>query len=225
MPDRRRAVVFDLDGTLIDSAGDLTDAVNRLLAEESRPPLGLAAVKGMIGDGARRLVERALAASGPEAPDAALDGLTARFLGHYEGHGAVLTRPYPGVPETLAALKAAGRRLGVCTNKPGGPTREILAELGLAPFFDAVMGGDETPARKPDPIHLLAVAAALGAGAASAVLVGDNENDAAAARAAGMPLILVAYGYARVPLAELPAAAVIARFADLPAALERLEAG
>ncbi|MCP5371998.1 MAG: phosphoglycolate phosphatase [Hyphomicrobiales bacterium] len=218
-----RAVVFDLDGTLIDSAPDLRAAVNRLLAEDGRADLDLAAVTMMIGDGARKLVERAFAATGPAAPDGDLDALTARFLGHYEGKAAVDTRVYPGVERALTVLRDRGIGLGVCTNKPYVPTMEILEELGLRRFMGAVVGGDSIPGvRKPAPGMLLSVLKQLGAGPDEALMVGDNANDVAAARAAGLPVMVMSYGYTRTPSADLGADRVLDHFDDLVAAADAL---
>ncbi len=218
------AVVFDLDGTLIDSAPDLLTAVNRMLGERGRRGLDLGAVTAMIGDGAHKLVERALTATGQETPTAGeLARATCRFIDFYEGHGADLTRPYAGAAEALKCLRDDGYALGVCTNKPQGPTREILDALGLGGYFSAVLGGDTLDGvRKPDPRHLLAAVERLGATPDRAVMVGDNVNDVAAARGAGIPVIVVAFGYARVPAADLGADAVIGRFAELPEAIRRL---
>ena len=169
------AVVFDLDGTLVDSAPDLQTAINRLLAEDGRRPLELDEVIGMIGDGATKLVERAYAATGGAGRDPA--DLTGRFLAHYEGNAAVRTRPFPGVPETLAELGRRGMALGVCTNKPEAATREVLRDLDLARWFGAVVGGDSLPGvRKPDAAPLLAVLEQLNAAPAAAVMVGDNAE-------------------------------------------------
>lgn len=219
------AIVFDLDGTLIDSAPDLQAAINRMLAGLGRAPLTVDAVKGMIGDGVPKLVERAFAATGG-LPDGGADGLAAwvaRFGEDYENSGFPLTRPFAGVLDVLAELKADGRPLAVCTNKPQVATEEILDRLGLAGFFGAVVGGDAIPGlRKPDPGHPLAALAALGVAPARAVMVGDHANDLACARRAGMPAILCAWGYSRTPVAEMGADAVIERIEDLPAALAAL---
>lgn len=207
------AVVFDLDGTLIDSAADLGRAANRLLAEEGRRALAMAEVRSYIGDGARVLVERAMAATGPTAAAEALNALTARFIAHYEADPVASTTVYPTVPETLARLRAAGLRIGVCTNKPQAATVSVLKTLDLAGFVDAAAGGDRFPVRKPDAGHLLGTLELLGVSAARAVMVGDNEHDAAVARAAGTGAVLVTYGYARKPLAEI----------DVDARLDRLD--
>ncbi|MFV3074304.1 phosphoglycolate phosphatase [Niveispirillum fermenti] len=216
------ALIFDFDGTLIDSAPDIALALNRLLAGQGRPELPLAAVKAMIGDGAARLVDQAFTATGPSLPAEALPSMTERYLALY---GALPADPaclYPGVTETLAALRHAGHRLGLCTNKPAGISRDLLAELGLAALFDAVAGGDTVAQRKPHPAPLRWVMDRLGVGPDGAVMVGDNANDVAAARGAGVPVVAVSYGYPRMSVADLGADAVIDRFADLPAALARL---
>lgn len=217
------AVVFDLDGTLIDSAPDLRVALNKLLARHDREPLSLQQVKMMVGDGAAKLVERGFAATGT-APEAdRLPALTEDFLGFYEGHSAELTRPYSGVMDTLAVLKARGLALGVCTNKPEAATREILRDLSMDHLFGAVLGGDSIDgARKPDPRLLQGVLDMLGVGSDHAVMVGDAANDIGAARALGIPAIAVSYGYTRIPVDELGADMVIADFSQLNAALDRL---
>jgi phosphoglycolate phosphatase len=218
-----KAVIFDLDGTLIDSAPDLRVALNHLLAEEGRRSLDLEAVKMMIGDGVQKLVERGFAATGEAAESGDLAALTERYLGFYEGHAADLTRPYPGAAEALAGLREAGYGLGICTNKPYAATLEILEELDLAEYFQAVAGGDSVPgARKPDPRHLLAVVEGLGARPETAVMVGDNKNDVNAARGAGMAVIVVSFGYPKMPIEELGADLIIEGFADLPGAIARL---
>jgi phosphoglycolate phosphatase len=213
-------LVFDLDGTLVDSAPDLRAALNLLLHERGRAPLSLPQVRRMIGDGVPALVARALAASGLDTADAA--DAVARFLELYEADAVRLTRPYPEVPETLAALRRRGYRTAICTNKPQHATITVLNGLGLTALFDGIAGGDRFAVKKPDPGHLLGLIDALGGSAEAAAMVGDNENDAAAAHAAGMPLVLMRYGYARVDPASLGAAALLDRFADLPAALASL---
>jgi phosphoglycolate phosphatase len=218
----QRAVVFDLDGTLIDSAEDLADALNALLAEEGLPALGSAAVKGMVGDGAGALVQRGFTAASGRDPGAALPALTERFVARYHANAVSRTRPYPGVPETLRALRDQGVRLGICTNKPAVVTRRILEALALAPLFDAVLGGDGVARRKPHPDHLHAALEQLKAAPAEAAMVGDSPNDVAAARGARVPVVAVAYGYTRVAPEALGADLVIGRFEALPDALRRL---
>jgi phosphoglycolate phosphatase len=217
---RLAAVLFDLDGTLVDSEPDLRAALNDMLAAEGRRPLIRDEVKPMIGDGAAMLVDRAFRATGAALAVAGQAAATARFLALYEPRAARLTRPYPGVTAALTELAGAGLRLGLCTNKPERATRLLLAELGLARFFAAIVGGDTLPGlRKPDPRLAFALLDRLAVPPASAVYVGDHENDLATARAAGLPVILFSGGYARAPVATLGADAVIDDFSRLPQAL------
>jgi phosphoglycolate phosphatase len=218
---KRNAVLFDLDGTLIDSVPDLQAALNETLREIGKPALSQEQVRGMIGDGTAMLVARGLAASG--VPAEALAERLPRFLALYEADPVAHTRLYPGVLEVLKSLAAEGRRLAICTNKPQTATLAVLRGLGLEGLFSAIIGGDALPVKKPDPGHILGTIAALGATPDAAVMVGDNENDVAAAKAAGVPVVLVRYGYARVPFQELPADIQIDQFADLPAALAGFE--
>ncbi len=223
MPIPFKAVIFDLDGTLVDTAPDLHAAVNRLLAEEGRTALGLAETTVMIGDGVAKLVERAMAASGPAAAADDIPGLAARFLGHYEGHAAELSKPFPGVEGALERVAADGATLGVCTNKPYAASMEILGDLGLADHFTAVMGGDSLDGiRKPDPRLMAAVVERLGAVPAEAVMVGDNANDVASARALGIPVVVRAGGYTATPPEKLGADGIFEHFDQLPDLLARL---
>lgn len=215
-----KAVVFDLDGTLIDSAPDLAAALNRLLAREGFPSIRLAEVHTMIGDGVAALVERGFAAHGRALSAGELESLSARFVADYEPNSSVETRPFPGAIEALRALRAAGFALGVCTNKPEAATRSILAAFGMDPFIAAAVGGDTLPGtKKPEPATLRETLRRLGAEAGQAIAVGDSPNDIAAARAAGVPIVAVTFGYSRVPPAELGADRLIGRFADLGMAL------
>ena len=218
------AVVFDLDGTLVDTLPDIAAALNSLLVDEGRAALAEPLVAPMIGDGAAKLVERGFAATGAALGAVARESLARRFLALYEADVAGRSRPYPGVATTLSTLRAAGLCLAVCTNKPTAPSEALLASLGLAEFFSAVVGGDSLAVKKPDGRHLLATLARLGVVAGHAVMVGDSANDVAAARAAGVPVIVVSYGYGSTPSRALGADAVIDGFADLGPALERLAA-
>lgn len=218
----RGAVVFDLDGTLIDSAPDIHAATNALLAEDGIAPLDLATVKGFIGRGVPDLVARVLETIGedPEGPRHA--EYVRRFEARY-GAAVGLTRAYPGAVEALEVLSAAGHRLGICTNKPLGPTRAVLDHLGLTRFFGAVLGGDSLPLRKPDPAPLLATCAALGA--EPLLYVGDSETDAETARNAGIAFALFTEGYRRSPVEALPRTADFSSFEALPGIVARLGSG
>lgn len=218
-----RAVVFDLDGTLIDSGPDLARLLNKVLIECGRSEIDPLRVRGFVGDGVAKLVERGFAATG-DTPAETCRSATERFLAYYEAEPAALTRPYLGVVDTLDRLKQEGRRLAVCTNKAERVTHAVLKALGIDGFFSAVIGGDTLAVRKPDAAPLLAAIDRLGLARPDAVMVGDNEHDAATAEAAEVPFVLVAYGYARVPLASLRAAATVERFEEIPAALALIAA-
>ena len=213
------AVIFDLDGTLIDSAPDIHAASNQVLHDAGFAPLSLSQVRSFIGKGVPHLVARLLQASG-EAPDGPQHAaMVARFTARYES-AVGLTRPYPGVVAALAALAANGLELGLCTNKPVAPAKAVLRHLGLDHHFKVLIGGDSLAQRKPDPAPLRAALAALGGGVA--VYVGDSEVDAATAAAARLPFALFTEGYRQTPVADLPHAAAFADFAALPGIVARL---
>ncbi|KAA0688827.1 HAD-IA family hydrolase [Azospirillum brasilense] len=214
-------VVFDLDGTLIDSARDMTRVLNRTLSRFARPALTEEQVRGMVGDGSAALVRHAFAATGDALTDAALQPALDDYLDAYF-HDDEPPTLYPGVPETLAGLADSGVKLGLCTNKPERITRKLLDTLDLLPLFGALAGGDTLPVKKPDGRHLSWVVEALGGG--NAAMVGDNRNDVKAARAAGVPVVAMTYGYPRMPVQELGADILLDRIADLPDALRRLGA-
>ena len=213
----RRTALFDLDGTLVDSAPDLHAATDRLMARLGLPGFARAEVVAMIGDGARALVERALAARGRSFDPAALE----TFLADYTAHAVVETRPFPGIPDALDALRAEGWQLAVCTNKPEAASRAVLEVLGLLDRFVAIGAGDSFPVRKPDPAHLLATLRLAGGEPAAAVMIGDHRNDVAAALWAGLPAVFVTWGYGPPEMAEGAAAQARAP-GDLPALLPRL---
>lgn len=216
------AVVFDLDGTLIDSLPDVIAALNRLLAEEGRRPVTIYEGRHMIGEGAAPLVSRALAVTGTQSTDEDLAALVERYLVHYRAVPVELTTVYPGVVEVLDGLRDANVAMGVCTNKPDGMSRIVLASLGLDAHFASVIGGDVLPVKKPDAGHVFAVLEEMDAAAGGAVFVGDSPTDMATARNAGLASIAVSYGYSGVPAAELDADVLIDRFSALPDALVAL---
>jgi phosphoglycolate phosphatase len=212
----RRLALFDLDGTLVDSAPDLAAALTRLMEARGLPGFSREEVIPMVGDGAKALVARAFAARG-QVPDP--DALPA-FLADYEANAAVATRPFPGIPDALAALDAQGWALALCTNKPEAAARALLQALGLAPAFAAILGGDSLSVRKPHPGHLLGTVAAAGGDPARAAMVGDHANDMLAAAAAGIPALFCAWGYGSPGMAN--GAPVAGRAADLPGLLAAL---
>ena len=217
------ALAFDLDGTLVDSAPDITTAVNRLLAELDRPPLALAEVRRLVGDGIAVLLGRALAAGGAVIEESRLPAIHERYRDLYIATAAVETRPYPRVPETLARLRADGHRMVVCTNKVQRSSLVVLEAFDLLRYFDGVAGGDQVPARKPDPAHLRAALALAGAAEGPAVMIGDGINDVKAAHAAGWPCLLYPSGYGEHPPQALGAELVLGEFAEIPSALAGLD--
>ena len=217
-----RAIVFDLDGTLIDSAAGLNAALNEVFEEEGWPHLSLDAATAMTGDGTAKFVERAVVGAGRDPAAEDLQGLLGRLLDRYGRNPTRATRLYPGVAETLPRLRRAGYAMGVCTNKHHGLSVAILRAFGLEAYMDAVIGGDSVERRKPHPEPLLATLVGLGVPPSSAVMVGDSPNDVAVARAAGVAAIAVSYGYDPSRAAELGPDLTIDRFADLPDALECL---
>ncbi len=203
----QRCLVFDLDGTLVDSVPDIAGSLNRLLAPRGFAPLAVGDVAAMVGDGVHVLLTRAFAACGT-TPDPAA---AAEFGALYAAHVADDTVPYPGIGDLLAQARARGWRMAVCTNKPVALAHAVLRATGLDGYFDAVGGGDSFPVRKPDPAHMLATLAAAGADAAHAVMLGDHRNDILSAAGAGMPCIFAAWGYS--PASEGAAAAAVAQAA------------
>lgn len=202
---RYRHVAFDLDGTLADTQADIVASANAVLAQLGRPPQPTAVVRSFVGEGARRLIERVLASTDPALID---DGF-ARFLAHYGEHLLDATTLYPGVREMLDALADRGAVLTVCTNKPEGMSRTILAGLGIAPMFREVLGGDTLPTRKPDPEGLLQLCARVGVPPADTLLVGDSGIDVRAARAAEIAFCGVSWGLTPESMwAEQPALVV-----------------
>jgi phosphoglycolate phosphatase len=211
------ALIFDLDGTLADTAPDLLGATNAVLAAQGRALLDLAHLRHMVGFGARALIQQAMAASGAPARDEDMAGLVEIFLAHYRDHIADGTRLFSHVAETLERLKRQGARLGVLTNKPQELTDPLLALLGLEGVFAAVFGAGRKPYTKPDPRIYHDVVCACGGG--PSVMIGDSITDLNTARAAGAPCILMSYGFTPVPASELGADIVLDDFAELPRAI------
>lgn len=194
-------IIFDLDGTLIDSAPDINAAANAALAAEGLAPVTQEQSISFIGNGAAAFVRRLELASAGDCDPERLQRLHERFVSFYETTHS-LTRAYPGVEDVLVALRTTGWKIGICTNKPIGPARKALAHMGWTNLFDTVIGAGMLPVMKPDPAPLFAVIEGLGGGAS--VYVGDSEVDAATAQAAHVPFALFTRGYRKSPVAEIP---------------------
>lgn len=214
------ALIFDLDGTLADTAPDLLGATNAVLAARERPRLDLAHLRHLVGFGASALIHQAMAASGAPVAEEEMPALLEIFLTHYRAHLADGTRLFPQVAETLEQLKAAGARLGVLTNKPQELTEPLLELLGVEEMFAAIYGAGRKAYTKPDPRIFYDVVAACGGG--PAVMIGNSITDLNTARAAGVPCILMSYGFTPVPASDLGADVVLDDFLDLPTALDKL---
>ena len=222
MTNPKPIILFDLDGTLIDSAPDLVGTLNIILRRHGRTTLTISAVKKLVGNGARALLERGFKETG--APAENLDALTVEFIETYVPNCAVLSRPFSGVIETLDTFANSGYRMAVCTNKPQAPSETILTELVLMQYFEVVVGGDFFPMRKPDPQHLLGTLQLMDAPENPAIMVGDSYNDVASARNAGIPVIVVTYGYTTTPAHELGGDILVDHFSDIVTAVARLHA-
>ncbi len=214
--------VFDLDGTLADTAPDLIGTLNVVLAREGLPPVPLAAARDMIGAGARALIERGFEAAGRELTPARSDELFRFFLAHYGRHLCDASTLFPNTVAALDRLEADGVRLAVCTNKVEVHARRLLEAFGIANRFAAICGRDTFPYSKPDPRHLTLTIAEAGGDPARAVMVGDSRTDVATARAAGIPVVAVTFGYTDIPVSELGPDVVIGDFAELVPAMSLL---
>jgi phosphoglycolate phosphatase len=217
-------LVFDLDGTLIDTAPDLIDTLNLILAREKLPAVPFAAARSMIGGGARMLIERGLAADGRACGHDDVDRLYRDFVAHYGEHIADRSRPFPDLERALDALAARGWRFAVCTNKLERLSLRLLDVLGLSKRFAAICGQDTFGVQKPHPDILLHTIRCAGGAPDRAIMVGDSVNDIDVARAAGVPVIAVSFGYTEVPAVKLGADCVIDGYAKLPAAVSHLAA-
>lgn len=218
-----KAILFDLDGTLIDSAPDIAGATNELLRAHAIDELSLDDIRRMIGNGVRTLVQRAFAHQGRTLGETELDLLFTQMMGIYGKHLINLTQPYDGVEGLLKEYSARGVKMAIVTNKPEGFTHTILKHLGWAPMFGAVVGGDTLKTRKPDPEMLFHACAQLGVEAKDAVMVGDSAADINAASNGKIANIVVRGGYTRIPVEELGAQAIIDRLADLDKAINALK--
>src|SRR3954451_1292068 len=215
-------VVFDLDGTLVDTAPDLINALNFVLRREGLPAVPLQSARNMIGAGARKLIERGLELDGRHVGLDDITRLTNDFIDHYAAHIADESRPFEGLEDALDRLAAHGYRFAVCTNKLEWLSRLLLDELGLSARFSAICGADTFGVSKPDPAILRQTVTRAGGHLASTVMVGDSGPDIGVARRAGVPVIGVTFGYTDVPLAELQPDRLIGHMRELPEAVESL---
>ncbi len=219
-------ILFDLDGTLVDSAPDLCAALNHALVELGRPPVPADTVRHMVGHGARALLRNGLVHGGvvESGLTALVEAGVPPFMAYYHAHIADGSRPYPGVETALEALSAAGCVLAICTNKPQALADALLDVLGLRAHFAAVIGFDSVPQPKPDAGHVWATLAAAGGDRADAAFVGDSMTDVAAARNAGLPVVAVSFGFSDRPADALGADLVIDHYDELLAALVGMRA-
>src|SRR4051795_8508855 len=215
-------VVFDLDGTLVDTAPDLINALNFILTREGLPAVPLQSARSMIGAGARKLIERGLELDGRHIGLDDVTRLTNDFIDHYAAHIADESRPFDGLEAALDNLSARGCRLAVCTNKLEWLSKLLLEELGLSSRFSAICGADTFGVSKPDPAILQQTVARAGGRLASTVMVGDAGTDVGVARRANVPVVGVDFGYTDVPMAELKPNRLIGHMRELPAAVESL---
>ncbi len=215
-------LVFDLDGTLADTAGDLVAALNHILAREGLNGVALADARHMVGMGARSLISQGFAANGQTLDAARLEELFVDYLAWYEANIAVHTRLFPGVPEALDRFEAAGWRFAVCTNKAAHPSVKLLEALGVDARFAAICGQDTFAWSKPDARALLSTIGRAGGEPGATIMVGDSRTDIATAKNAGVPVVAVDFGYTDVPVSELSPDVVISHFDALWDAVARL---
>lgn len=215
-------VVFDLDGTLVDTAPDLIAALNVVLATEGIPELPLATARNLIGGGARKLIERGLEAEGRDCTVAEIDRMTRDFIAYYADHIADLSRPFEGLESALDELAAKGAAFAVCTNKLEWLSKLLMDRLDLSRRFRAICGADTFGIAKPDPSFLRQTVARAGGTMAATIMVGDAGTDVGVARRARVPVIGVTFGYTETPIEELHPDRVISQMVELPAAVLEL---
>lgn len=217
-----QAVIFDLDGTLIDSLPDVMNALNAVLADNGRRPVMRDEAKLMVGGGAEPLLERAFAVTGDELAPERMPSHVEAFTTYYRADPATETTIFEGVVPALEALAERGLRLGICTNKPHKSALQVLEALSLDGHFAACFGKASVPFHKPDRRHYNEVARALGVLPEHSLYVGDSETDVATARNAGVPIVLVPFGYSRAPAGDLGGDRLIEHFSELPDVVDEL---
>lgn len=219
---RDLTVVFDLDGTLVETAPDLIRATNHALAQCHLEPVAPGEIRPFISFGARAMIRRGLEYHGHHVSENRFDELFAIFIAYYAENIAVESHVFPGVGDCLASLAGQGARLAVCTNKQEALSRKLLEALGILGTFDALAGRDTFAVCKPHPDHLLGAIRLAGGDPRRAVMVGDSDVDIATAKAAGVPVVAVSFGYTDVPVRDLSPDAVIDHYPDLEAAIDRI---
>lgn len=217
-----RLIVFDLDGTLVDTAPDLLASLNHVLSTAGYAPASRDQISYLVGQGARKMLERGLELNNVSLPDSELDSLFDRFLAYYSAHIADHSRPFPGVVSAMDRLKQQGCRFAVCTNKLEALSHTLLDALDLSPFFETVAGRDTFPVCKPHPDHLLKTIEKAGGLAERSVLIGDSKTDIATAKAAQIPVIAVPFGYTDIPVSELAPDIILDHFDGLDDAVHGL---
>lgn len=225
MPPPTATVVFDLDGTLIDTAPDLIGTLNALFVREGLPPLDYASARNLIGGGARRLIERGLCRDGVSVAPGEVDRLFQDFVAAYATRIAELSRPFPGLEAALDRLSAAGCIFAICTNKLEWLSVRLMEELGLSSRFVAICGQDTFGVQKPDPEMVRRTIARAGGRLDRSVMIGDSRTDVVAAQAAGVPVVAVDFGYTEIPVGKLNPDRVISHFHELPGAVASLVPG
>ena len=215
-------IVFDLDGTLVDTAPDLVGALNFVLQREGLPLVPVASARAMIGAGARKLIERGLELEGRMMSVADIDRLTSDFIAYYKDHIADASRPFDGLYAALDQLEGRGFKFAVCTNKLEGLSKLLLAKLEMTSRFVAICGADTFGVAKPDPTILRQTIAQAGGEISKSIMVGDSGPDVGVARRAGIPVVGVEFGYTEIPIADLKPDIVIGHMRDLPEAVETL---
>jgi phosphoglycolate phosphatase len=219
---RDATIVFDLDGTLVDTAPDLIHATNHTLRLCDLPPVAASELRPWISFGARRMIVEALRYAGAERTDSEVDKLLAEFLTHYSANIAATSRPFDDAREVLSRLRSAGARVAICTNKRESLSRQLLTELDWLHHFDALAGRDTFPVCKPDPEHLFGAIRLANGNRSRAIMVGDSPTDIATARAAGIKVVAVSFGYTEVPPEDLGADILIDHYTQLEQALADL---
>lgn len=219
---KNSTIIFDLDGTLVDTAPDLTDTLNHILSARNLAPVAPRDIRLMVGLGARKMIELGLASSNVQAEDAELDEMLEDFLAHYATNIAVHSKPFPGAVNQLEQMKAQGALLGICTNKRESLACSLLSALSLDHYFATIVGADTLPVRKPDPGHITGTVARAGGELSRSIMVGDSFADIKAAQAAGIPVVAVTFGYSEPDFDGLTPDATIDHFDDLAATITRL---